>query len=146
MLKTIISLPGKTGLFRLISQSKKLIIVESIADQRRIPVYVSERAASLGEISIYTEQDNVPLSQVLQTIVEKQNGAPVVLESDPKAAETLKTWFAEILPEFDRQRVHVSDIKKIITWYNFLVEHGWTKFDDESPENTDDAENASPEK
>jgi hypothetical protein len=131
MIKKIISLPGKPGLFRLVSQTKTMLIVESILDHKRVPIYQTTNAVSLGDISIYTDSDNIPLSKILQQIIEKQDKTPLQIDPSPEA---LTAWFAEILPEFDRQRVHIADIKKIANWYNLLLKDGFTRFEEEAPE------------
>lgn len=127
MLKTILSIAGRPGLFRLVNRGKNMLIVESIATKKRTPAYAHDKVISLGDISIYTEEDDVPLSSVLETVKEKNNGQPVDIKAIGNDA-AVRDYFAEILPEFDRERVYTSDIKKLLTWYNQLIEAGITDF------------------
>lgn len=123
MLKTILSISGKPGLYKLISHGKNMLIVESLADGKRFPSHQRDRVISLGDIAMYTETDEVPLRNVLAKVKEVCNGEKC--PTDPKAdADTLRTFFATILPDFDRDRVYPSDIKKLIQWYNLLIASG----------------------
>lgn len=121
MLKTILSISGKPGLFKLVSSGKNMVIVESLADKKKLPIYARDKVVSLGDISIYTDEDEVPLKEVLKTIKEKENGTKASTATNSKPEE-LKKFFEEILPTFDRDRVYPTDIKKIIGWYNILIE------------------------
>jgi len=132
MLKKILSISGRPGLFKLISQGKNMYIVESIADGKRIPTYARDKVVSLGDIAIYTVEEEIPLADVLKTIKEKENGQKVILTNTQP--DQLKKYFAEILPDFDRERVYPSDIKKLINWYNLLVEADITDFSKEEQE------------
>lgn len=123
MLKTILSISGKPGLFKLVSSGKNMVIVESLADKKKLPIYARDKVVSLGDISIYTDEDEVPLREVLKTIKEKENGAKASTATNSKPEE-LKKFFEEVLPTFDRDRVYPTDIKKIIGWYNILIEAG----------------------
>lgn len=127
MLKTILSISGRSGLFKLISRGKNMLIVESLTDQKKVPAYAKDKVISLGDIAIYTQESETPLHQVLTTIKEKENGEKVLLPASTKREEFF-TYFAEILPDFDRKRVHPGDIKKIISWYNLLLSAGITDF------------------
>jgi len=142
MLKEILSISGKSGLYKLISQGKNMFITESLIDKKRIPVYASDKSVSLGDIAIYTEDEEVPLVNILSKIKEKENGGKITLDPSVKPEE-LRNYFAEILPEFDRDRVYPSDIKKIINWYNILVNAGLTQFDEKEKE--EEKENNIPE-
>ncbi len=127
MLKEILSIPGKPGLFKLVSQGKNMLIVESLIDGKRIPTYTKDKAVSLGDIAIFTEDAEIPLGQVLESVKEKENGE--ACSADPKADnDTLRKFMGEILPEYDRERVYPSDIRKLITWYNILIKSGITTF------------------
>ncbi len=141
MLKEILSVSGKPGLFKLVSQGKNMFVAESLIDQKRIPVYARDKVVSLGDIAIYTEDDEVPLYQVLSSIQAKENGAPIVINSSIQPEE-LKAYFETILPDFDKDRVYPSDIKKIMNWYNLLIKFGFTEFkkkeDDHTPEDQND--------
>ncbi|WP_307759596.1 DUF5606 domain-containing protein [uncultured Mediterranea sp.] len=134
MLKTILSISGKPGLYKLVSRGKNMLIVESIADKKRLPAYGNEKIISLGDIAMYTDGDDVPLQQVLLAMKTKENGAVVALDIKKASTNELGAYLAEVLPNYDRDRVHVSDIKKLITWYNLLVNAGLTDFEEEVSE------------
>ena len=134
MLKTILSISGKPGLYRLVSRGKNMLIVESIADKKRLPAYGNEKIISLGDIAMYTDGDDVPLQQVLQAMKTKESGAVAALDVKKASAKELGAYPAEVLPNYDRDRVHVSDIKKLISWYNLLVNAGLTDFEEEAAE------------
>ena len=121
MLKKILSISGKPGLFRLISRGKNMIIVESLLTGSRQPAYSNEKIVSLGDIAIFKEDGEEPLRNVLKAIKAKENGEQVTLSSKASNDE-LKKFLGEVLPDFDRVRVYPSDIKKLIGWYNMLVE------------------------
>ncbi len=127
MLKTILSISGKPGLYKLVSHGKNMLIVESLADNKRVPAYAKDKVISLGDIAIYTDEKEVPLHEVLKSIKEKENGQKASIGTSAKPEE-LRTYFAEILPNFDRERVYPSDIKKLIAWYNLLIGAGITDF------------------
>ena len=135
MLKTILSISGKPGLYKLISQGKNMLIVESIsADKKRFPAYGNEKIISLADIAMYTDDAEVPLYEVLEAMKTKENSAVAAL--DPKKAnpEQLRDYLAEVLPNFDRDRVYVADIKKLISWYNILITNGISEFKSEQGE------------
>jgi len=139
MLKEILSLTGKPGLFKLVSQGKNMLIVESLLDGKRIPAYTKDKVVSLGDIAIFTETTEVPLSKVLEALKTKENGAVCAL--DPKSDnEKLRKFMAEILPDFDRDRVYPSDIRKLIMWYNILINAQITDFSIEEKEEVAAAE------
>lgn len=129
MLKTILSISGRPGLFKLISQGKNMLIVESLVDKKRVPAYAKDKVISLGDIAIYTTETEVPLHEVLTAIKEKEQGQKI--EQLPGDNDKLRTYLGEVLPEFDRERVYPSDIKKLLNWYNILINTGITEF---SPE------------
>ncbi len=120
MLKTILSVSGKPGLYQLISSGKNMVIVESLVDGKKIPIHARDKVVSLGDISIYTETDDAPLKDILINIKQKEDGKKASITTGAKPEE-LKKYFLEILPDFDRDRVYPTDIKKIIGWYNILV-------------------------
>jgi len=139
MLKEILSLTGKPGLFKLVSQGKNMLIVESLLDGKRIPAYTKDKVVSLGDIAIFTETIEVPLSKVLEALKTKENGA--VCSLDPKSDnDKLRKFMAEILPKFDRDRVYPSDIRKLIMWYNILINAQITDFSIEEKEEVAAAE------
>ncbi|MGL5636396.1 MAG: DUF5606 family protein [Bacteroidales bacterium] len=127
MLKLILSISGKPGLFKLISQGRGNIIVESLVDKKKVPAYAHDKVISLNDISIYTLDGETPLKEIFTTIAKKENGAQASI--DPKSdAKALRAYFAEILPDYDEERVYPTDIKKVITWYNILTANGVTDF------------------
>ncbi len=146
MLKTILSISGRPGLFKLVSQGKNMLIVESLADKKRVPAYAKDKVISLGDIAIYTTETEVPLYEVLTSVKEKEQGRPIA--QLPADASQLRAYLAEVLPEFDRDRVYPSDIKKLLTWYNILTEAGITDFkpEEEKPVETNEADKAEEEK
>lgn len=145
MLKTILSISGKPGLYKLVSHGKNMLIVESLADNKRVPAYAKDKVISLGDIAIYTDETEVPLHEVLTSLKEKENGQKASISTSAKPEE-LRAYFAEILPNFDRERVYPSDIKKLIAWYNLLIGAGITDFTSEdtetAPENNEAVEAA----
>lgn len=139
MLKEILSIAGKPGLFKLVSQGKNMFIAESLIDKKRIPVYMRDKVVSLGDISIYTDDEDIPLAVVLDNIKKKENGQPIEFEKSIKNDE-LKSYFETILPDFDRDKVYPSDIKKIMNWYNLLVKEGLTDFNKEEEQKIEETE------
>lgn len=129
MLKEILSISGKPGLQKLISNSSNAIIVESLLDGKRFPAYSNAKIIALEDISIYTENEDLPLKEVFKRIYEKQNGTPTL--NHKEATENIVTYFEEVVPEYDKDRVYVSDMRKIIQWYNLLNEKGYLNFQEE---------------
>ncbi len=119
-LSKILSVTGKGGLFKLLSHNKTSFIVESLTDGKRFPVFPNDGVATLDNISIFTEDDDVSLQSVLLSIYKKENGAQSTVNVSDNNA--LKAYFAEVLPNYDRERVYVSNMKKVVLWYNQLVE------------------------
>ena len=140
MLKTILSIAGKPGLYKLVSQGRNMLIVESLVDKKRIPAYGSEKIISLGDIAMYTDAEDVPLSQVLTAVKTKENGQEATIDLKKASQDELKAYMSEVLPNFDRDRVHVSDIKKLISWYNLLVKAGITDFEEQAEAAEDEAQ------
>lgn len=127
MLKEVLSISGKPGLFKLVSQGKNMLIVESLVDKKRQPAYSHQKIVSLADVAIFTETEEKPLGEVFSAIKEKEAGK--VASVDAKAtADALRAYFAEVLPDFDRDRVYPTDIKKIISWYNILTENNMVDF------------------
>lgn len=117
----ILSVSGKSGLFRLVGQMKNGIIVESISDGKRFPVHGSSKVSALEEISIYTESEEVPLKEVFTKMYEKESGKPAL---DPKEGnDKVRAYFEDVLPDYDKERVYISDMVKVVRWYNELVSH-----------------------
>jgi transcriptional regulator len=121
-LESIISITGKGGLFKVLSQTKNGLIVESIIDGKRLPVYASEKVSALNDISIYTNEGDMPLKEVYEKIYKKTAGKAAV---DHKASpEELRNFLVEVVKDFDQERVYNSDLKKLFQWFNILVEKG----------------------
>jgi hypothetical protein len=129
-LKDIIVISGQGGLFRYISQGRNSVIVENLSDNKRTTIPATTKISMLDNIAVFTENDDIPLYEVFRRIQEKENGGAAIPHKSPDAK--LKEYFAETFPEYDRDRVYVSDIRKIIMWYNLLSELGITDF--EAPE------------
>ena len=131
MLKTILAISGKPGLYRLISRGRGNLIVETLdKEKKRMPVFGNNKVVSLADISVYSDKGDVPLKQVLTNIQKKENGQLISFNPKKASRAELEKYFAEILTDYDRERVHVSDIKKLIGWYNTLVSEGITAFDE----------------
>ncbi|MDR0972998.1 MAG: DUF5606 domain-containing protein [Prevotellaceae bacterium] len=130
MLKSILSISGKPGLFKLVSQGKGMLIVESLnAEKKRQPAYAHEKVTALSDIAIYTETEEVPLRDVLTAIKKKENAGIASLDPKQASVDELRAYMSEILPAYDRDRVRPSDIKKLVTWYNILINNGITDFE-----------------
>ncbi|MCD8285140.1 MAG: DUF5606 domain-containing protein, partial [Prevotellaceae bacterium] len=124
MLKKILAISGKPGLFRLVSKGKRTLVVETLDEaHRRMPAFGTERIISLGDVAMYTDSEEVPLRQVLKTILEQQDGKSVELDLKQASKEELAAFMAKALPNYDRDRVHPSDIRKLVQWYNILVQN-----------------------
>ena len=124
-LSGIISIAGMTGLYKAVAQTKNGLIVESIIDKKRIPTYASHKISALDEISIYTTSEDRPLKEVFVAIAEKINYGPAI---EHKSSETeLRKFFLEVLPDYDQERVHVSDIRKVVQWYSILQKNDLLK-------------------
>ncbi len=119
-LSKIITIAGKSGLYKVVSQARSGLVAESLTDGRKVPVFATDRSSTLEDISIFTTGGDVPLKDVLWQVYQKYDGKPGI---DPKASpESLKQAFEEILPDFDKDRVYISDIKKVFSWYLMLLE------------------------
>ena len=143
MQQTILAISGKPGLYKLVTRGKNNLIVEALdTTHRRMPAFSTDRITSLADIAMFTETDDIPLMDVLENLKTLEAGKKASV--DPKKASTkeLQDYFTKVLPEWDRDRVHVSDIKKLISWYNILIEAGITDFKEEMQptegDNTDD--------
>jgi hypothetical protein len=124
-LKGLINIAGKTGIFKIISQSKKIIIIESLIDKKRIPLHSHNHANMLEEIGIYTYDDVQSLSDVFQKIAIKENCQKSITHKS--TTNELTNYFRNIIPDYDEERVYISDIKKVINWYNLLQSKGMIK-------------------
>ena len=128
MLKEILAITGKPGLYKLLTRGNNMLIVESLVDGKRMPTYARDKIVALSDVSMFTNADDVSLSEVLTNAGKKEGLKPVAL--DPKKASNaeLQAWFDEVLPDWDRDRVYPSDIRKLIQWYNILINAGITDF------------------
>ena len=143
MLKTILSISGKPGLYKLISQGKNMLIVESVsAEKKRFPAYGNEKIISLADIAMYTNDAEVPLRDVLESIKEKENAGTASIDPKKATEEELRAYLTEELPDFDREMVYMTDIKKLISWYNILVTNGITEFKDDAEQQEEAVETA----
>lgn len=132
MKETILSIAGKPGLYKLVTRGKNNLIVEALdANHRRMPVFNSDRVISLADIAMYTEGEDVPLMKVMIALRDKEEAKAASLNYRKASGEELRSYFGEILPNFDRDRVHDSDIRKLLQWYNLLVAAGITDFEDD---------------
>ncbi|MDY4042733.1 MAG: DUF5606 domain-containing protein [Marinifilaceae bacterium] len=138
MLKEILSISGKPGLFKLITNTSHALIVESLLDGKRFPAYSNAKIIALEDISIYTENEDIPLKEVFKRIYEKENGQPAI--NHKESAEAITNYIATVLPEYDKDRVYVSDMRKMIQWYNLLLEKNILNFNLEEEEQTTKAE------
>lgn len=130
MKETILAISGKPGLYRLVNRGNGTLIVETLdATKKRIPAFARDRVTSLADIAMYTDDEDVPLWQVLKNLGEKEESKVSSLNYKKASSKELREYFAEVLPTFDRERVHDSDIKKLIQWYNILVNAGFTDFE-----------------
>lgn len=139
MLKSILTIAGKPGLYKLLASGRNMLIVETIdATKKRIPVHATDKVVSLGDIAMFTDDEEVPLWQVLENVKAKAEGKAVAL--DPKTAtnEELAAFFGEVLPNYDRDRVYMTHVRKLIQWYNMLIANGITEFKPEEEEATEE--------
>ena len=128
MLKNILAITGKPGLYKLVSRGNNMLIVESLVDGKRTPTYARDKIVALSDVSMFTDADDIALSEVLTNAGKKEGLKAVTM--DPKKASNaeLQAWFDEVLPNWDRDRVYPSDIRKLIQWYNILINAGITDF------------------
>ena len=127
MLFRSLSISGKPGLYKLVSQAKGMLVVESLVTGKRVPAYSHDKIISLGDISIYTENEDRPLSEVFETIKEKEQGKAIAI-SKGASAEEYRKYVESVIPDYDRERVYPNDIKRIVDWYNIVVNAGITEF------------------
>ena len=125
-LKDILAISGQPGLYKFVAQSMRGVIVESLIDGKRMNAAATSRVSALTEISMFTEGEDIALADVFTNIWNYTEGKQAI--SHKESADKIKEEFAKVLPEYDRERVHVSDIKKALSWYNILVEAGFTEF------------------
>jgi hypothetical protein len=131
-LSGIISIAGMSGLHKVVAQTKNGLIVESLIDKKRAQAFSTNKISALEDVSIYSTGDDVPLKEVFQKIYDKENGAPCIDHKSPDAE--LKKYFKAVFAEYDEDRVYVSDIKKVLSWYNALQKDGLLDKKEESKE------------
>lgn len=132
MKQTILAISGKPGLYKLVSRGNNSLIVEALdATHKRMPAFGNDRITSLADIAMFTETDDVPLMTILVSLRDLEGGKESSLNYKKASPAELHEYFTKVLPEWDRDRVHNSDIKKLIQWYNILVKAGVTDFEEE---------------
>jgi dephospho-CoA kinase len=135
MQQTILAISGKPGLYKLVSRGKNTLIVEALdATHRRMPAFGTDRITSLADIAMYTENEDVPLMKILESMKQIEDGKKAALDPKKATPDELHDYFTKVLPEWDRDRVKNSHIQKLIQWYNILVEAGITDFADPEAE------------
>lgn len=142
-LSKILAISGKPGLYKLVSRTKNGAVVESLIDGKRMPVFQSDKISSLNEISMFTYDEDYPLRKVFSNMYVKENHQPVDDSIKNSSKEALFAYFGEVLPNIDTERVHASDIKKAISWYNLLLSKDMIdeKADEEPAEEQENTEN-----
>jgi len=131
-LSKILTISGKNGLFHLISQGKNNFIVEALEDKKRFSAFQSEGVSTLENISIFTQDDTIGLGKVIQSIYQKQDMQP--LEYKAWTDEQLRSYFSEVVPNYDEVRVFISNIKKVYQWYNILLKNDMITLDEPDTE------------
>ncbi|MBQ6237035.1 MAG: DUF5606 domain-containing protein [Bacteroidales bacterium] len=145
-LSKILVVSGKPDIYELVSQTKSGAIVESLADKRRCPVFKSDRISSLSEISIFTTDEEKPLLEVFQNIFRKEEGKSIAFDIKKTSNADLFAYFKEVLPNYDTEHVHASDVKKVLLWYNLLNNAGKVDLEDPNKEaNAEQTEEAKAE-
>lgn len=141
MLETILAISGKPGLYRLVNRGNRSLIVETLdAQKKRMPAFGTDKIISLADIAMYTDEEEVPLRKVLKSIYDMEGGKPVAMDYRKASCEELADLLAKMLPNYDREHVYPSDIKKLVQWYNILIENGITDFDEKTEDAAGSAE------
>ena len=131
MLETILAISGKPGLFKLVSRGNRSLIIETIdAQKKRMPAFSTDKVISLADIAMYTDEKEVPLREVLNSIKKKEGGKTTQIDYRKASKEDLYAYLGEVLPNYDRDRIYPTDIKKLVQWYNILIENGLDDFDE----------------
>ena len=149
MLKDILSISGHSGLFKLVAQSTKSIIVESLETHQKMPVYFSSKVSALEDIAIYTDDEEIPLAQIFEKIYKMENKGKTSVTAK-SSNEDIKEYFGDILPDYDKERVYVSDMKKVLNWYNILLSQNMLNFEEQkkaekkAAEKTEEVKEAKP--
>lgn len=134
MLKNILAITGKPGLYRLVNRGTNMLIVESLLDGKRQPTYARDKIISLADVSMYTNGDDIELWKVLESAFKHEEGKACAIDHKKADNEVVLAWFDEVLPDWDRDRVYPTDVRKLISWYNILVNAGFTEFKPEEAE------------
>lgn len=134
----IIVVSGKSGVFKVIAQSRSGFIAESLIDGKKMPISASNRITSVEDIVVFTETDEVKLRVIFQKMKEFTNGGPAIDHKSPDAE--IAGFFESVLPDYDKERVYVSDMKKMIMWYNLLQKNDILDFEDEEEEKKEEKE------
>ena len=128
-LKEILSISGKPGLYKLTAQSRNGVIVESLEDDKRFPSLASQNVSALCDVAIYTRSEELPLEDIFKAIYKKENGGEAM--SHKASNKELVAYFLEVVPEFDEERVYISHIKKVLSWYNIMHKNGLITMEEE---------------
>jgi hypothetical protein len=137
-LKDILAISGMSGLYRFVSQGRNGVIIEGLVDKKRMNASATARVSALEDIAIFTDDKELPLKEVLRRIYQKENAGPSM---DPKSSDDkLRKYFGEIVPDFDRDKVYTSDIKKVLTWYNLLLSQNIIDLEEDAKEETETSE------
>lgn len=142
MLREILAITGRPSLFKIVSHSGNRLIVEDVQSKRRFPISPREKVVSLGDIAMYTDGDDKPLGEILDLVFSTHEGKPVDMAS-LKDNASLAEAFATVLPDYDRDRVYPTDIKKLFSWYNILIATGMTRFTEDKHEADEEDSEAS---
>ena len=141
-LKNILAITGKPGLYKLVSRGNNMLIVESLMDGKRMPTYARDKIVALSDVSMFTDADDVSLSEVLTNAGKKEELKAVAFDPKKVSNTELQAWFDQVLPNWDRDRVYPSDIRKLIQWYNILINAGITNFSIEEENAEEDKANS----
>lgn len=139
MLKEILAITGKPGLFKIVNHSGKTLIVEELLNGKKFPVSMRDRVVSLGDIAMYTETGDKPLGEILDIIYNQENGQTIDVK-ELIENKKLKNNFGKYVENYDQERVHDSDIKKLFSWYNLLINAGFNKFTEEENKEASESE------
>ena len=140
MIRKIVSIAGKPGLYEMVAHAKNMLIVEALATKKRTPVFAHDKVISLADISIYTTEGDEPLPAVLQAVYDKAEGKPLDIKA-MGGDQAIRDFFETVLPAFDKERVYTTDIKKLLSWYNILVDAGYDKFVEDKAEEKEEEKN-----
>lgn len=133
-LKQILSISGKPGLFKILTGNRTPIVIQDLTTKVKRQLFPKDKVVSLYDISIYTEEGDLPLRTLLTTIFEKQSGKELDAENVAATPKSLKSFMEEVLPNYDKERVYPTDIRKVVLWYNMLVKDGFTTFEEQEEE------------